>query len=131
MEIRIFNLKLSCILLTFHRCILLTFLHLDFICCSHFIYLACWGSQPSGGNKDSCVIYVQLVQRGHFSKRMQYEAAQAELVKEQAGQLQDEAANKPRYSRVFYPHLEKTFYRKNLITRVILNSQQTNMLSLF
>ena len=36
---------------------------------------------------------------------------------------------KPRYTKTIYPHLQKTFYQKNAITRIILNSRDTNKLA--
>ena len=78
------------------------------------------------GHTDICTAHIQLVQNGRCPKRMKYEEIQT--IMETASDL-GSSADKPRYSRVFYPHLGKTFYRKNLITRVILNSQQTNKMT--
>ena len=36
---------------------------------------------------------------------------------------------KPRFTKVHYPHLDKSFYQKNAITRFILNSRHTNKLT--
>ena len=41
----------------------------------------------------------------------------------------ENSEQKPRYTKTQYPHLKKTFYQKNAITRVILNSRDTNKLS--
>ena len=80
------------------------------------------------GNNDTCATLIQFVQSGRCSKTMQYEDIQTVFDNEPC-QEEGVSTNKPRYSRVTYPHLGKTFYRKNLITRVILNSQQTNKLT--
>ena len=44
---------------------------------------------------------------------------------------QEESINttKPRFTKVHYPHLDKSFYQKNAITRFILNSRHTNKLT--
>ena len=36
---------------------------------------------------------------------------------------------KPRYTKVHYPHLNKSFYQKNAVSRIILNSRDTNKLT--
>ena len=41
----------------------------------------------------------------------------------------ENSEHKPRYTKTLYPHLEKTFYQKNAITRIILNSRDTNKLT--
>ena len=43
---------------------------------------------------------------------------------------EDGSANpKPRFTKVHYPHLEKSFYQKNAVSRIILSSRDTNSLT--